>query len=1027
VAHAIAIDGSADERPATLLNDPLLAVSMAFFVASGFAALIYQSVWSTYLGLVLGHAAYAQALVLSIFMGGMAIGSWLASRIQIRSTRLILAYGIIELLIGLLGLVFHSEFVMLSDFSLNNVLPNTTSATTALIWQWCSGAALVLPQSILLGTTFPILGAACVLQRGTSNSSVLGSLYFSNSIGAAFGALAATFVLMPAMGTPGTLKVAGLLNVLIGIAAIAFAGRARDAAIQPIEAAAPSVSTNGVADTSILKVMLWAAAITGATSFVYEIAWVRMLNLAMGSTQHSFELMLSSFILGLALGGLAVRRWTRKIKDIVRAAALAQIAMGIATLLCLVLYARSFDFIEWLIAASRPSSEGYSLYLFGSAALSLVTVTPAAFFAGMTLPLMTAAVIGNGHGTDKIGKIYAANTLGAIVGVFVTIHVLVPVVGVRLSLIFAALVDVFLGVVLIRMYTQNLARTTYLVSLAATVVAFAFAQTFGAVTPEQQASGVYRGGSARSGTSEDRVVYIRDGKTATISLRDAPNGSRAISTNGKVDASIQMDPARPRTSDEITMAMAASLPLASRNDFKRVAIIGFGSGLTTHTLLGSSSVDHVDTIEIEAEMVMTARAFGQFNARAYEDKRSAIEINDARTFFASGNKQYDLIISEPSNPWVSGVASLFTIEFYDEARRHLTNRGVLLQWVQAYELSDQLLATMISAVLEKFAFVDVYVTNTSDLLLVARQNAEAFPERYDQLRGDAWLNELAQNGLDAPEAYRVRKLADTDGLRAYTRIYGSRPHSDFHPEVSLKGPEARFKNQMTRAMLSLADPPVPLQQMANHRPEIVTSPKLFAGNAEINSPVIRAHLRAELIRDALLSRRMEYVRLQKFPETLSWLPTLLNLSDQCRTGQDLKLWIDSLVNVSSQSLPSLSPEKSDALFSESESGWMLCRDKGTEQWQWLNLMAAIAARDAPKIERIGVALIGMKDSAASSAARQYVLLNVMLARLSQGDYAGVENAESELNLDIGNTGSLPPIRAYVLALADVRAAKGPGK
>jgi len=1028
MTNSVATVGQSVSRPERAVGHVVLAVSMSFFVVSGFAALIYQSVWSTYLGLVLGHAAYAQALVLSIFMGGMAIGSWLASRINVGAARLVLAYGVIEVAIGILGLLFHGEFVLLSEFSLNRVLPSTTSATAALLWQWCSGAALVLPQSILLGMTFPILGAACLSRRDSANSSILGSLYFANSIGAAFGALVATFLLMPMMGTPGTLRVAGLLNLLIGIAAIVFSRAVRVREVPHVHDDAKATMTVAAnpapepADNRIMIVMMWAAAITGATSFVYEIAWVRMLNLAMGSTQHSFELMLSAFILGLALGGLAVRRWTRNgIKDVIRAAALAQVAMGIATLLCLVLYARSFGFVEWLIAASRPSSEGYSLYLFGSAAISLVVVTPAAFFAGMTLPLMTAAVMGKGHGTDKIGKMYAANTIGAIVGVFLTIHLFVPLMGVRLSLILAALIDVFLGVVLLRLYSESVTKSAYFGSLIAAVFALVIAQTAGRVTPEQQASGVYRGGSARAGIGGDRVVYIRDGKTATISLRDDPSGARAISTNGKVDASVQMDPDRARSSDEVTMAMAASLPLASRSDFKRVAVIGFGSGLTTHTLLGSSTVDHVDTIEIEAEMVMAARAFGRFNERAYKDPRSAIVINDARTFFASGNRHYDLIISEPSNPWVSGVASLFTVEFYDEARRHLTPNGVLVQWVQAYELSDPLLATMVAAVLDKFAYVDMYVTNSSDLLLVARQSARAFPQAYDQLHGDAWLAELSQNGLAAPEAYLARKLADTEGLKAYALIYSTRAHSDFYPEVSLKGPEARFRSEMTRGILSLADPPLPVQQMANHRPEIETSAQLFEGTSGVHSPMVRAHVRAGVIRDAMLSGTVSYSRLQEYPEVQSWLPALLSLSESCRTGPELTHWINSLVNVFSLSLPSLSPTKSSALFTSAK--WMGCRDENSEQWQWMQLMAAIAERDASQMAQRATALIGKQDSAASAAARQYAVLAVMLARLAQGDNAGVENAESDLELQVGNTGSLPPIRAYLLALSDVRESK----
>lgn len=1013
-----AIPASGGVRP--LLG--VLSISMLLFVASGFAALIYQSVWSTYLGLILGHAAYAQALVLSIFMGGMAIGSWLASRVAVPAARLILVYGLIEFVIGLLGLFFHREYLWLADLSIYRVLPATDSAGLALVWQWTSGALLVLPQSILLGMTFPILGAACVQARTTPDSSVLGSLYFANSIGAAFGALVATFVLVPAFGSPGALRVAGLLNVLIGAAAMVYALQLRDPSLvamgRPADADRPAAM--GGAKPRLLGIMYLAAFITGATSFVYEIGWVRLLNLAMGSTQHSFELMLSAFILGLALGGLLIRRLGRnRIRDTVRAAGLAQVAMGVVTLLSLVLYAKSFEFVQWLIEATRPGAAGYSLYLFGSASLAMVTVFPAAFFAGMTLPLMTAAVLEAGHGSEQIGKVYAANTLGAIFGVFLMIHGLVPLIGVRLSLGLAALIDVFLGVVLIRLYSQKAHRVLYLASLFATLIAALMVQTLGKVPVGALASGVFRGGHADLSQSGYVVSYLRDGKTATVSLADSEIGLRTIATNGKVDAGIQMDEAKQASVDEVTMRMAAGLPLSARSFFDKVAVIGFGSGLTTHTLLASLQVGSVDTIEIEAEMIRAARAFGKHNELAYQDPRSRLVVNDARTWFAAGNKQYDLIVAEPSNPWVSGVASLFTTQFYDEVSQHLKPDGLMVQWLQAYELSDPLLATMIAAVQDKFRYVDAFLTNTSDVLLVARQEPDAFPLFRAEWRGAALLKELRRDGIADAEAYRIRWITGTEGLRAYTLMYGARPHSDFFPVVSLNAPEARFTQRSADTLLGLADPRLPIQQMLGQREELSGADGFLPDwYSKPNGMYLAADrwLSARLVAQALEQGSLTAALLDA-GANYPMMASLFALSRECRSGAELSRWIDTLIDIGGITTPVLSPAQSADLFTGTN--WMGCQDPGSEQQRWLELMRSISSRDAATMERLATYLAAPERSS-SPGARRYLAVTVMLARLAQGNNAGVETAESELGVDIDASSSLLPTRGFLLALSDLR-------
>lgn len=760
---------------------------LALFVLSGVAGLIYQSVWSNYLGLTLGHAAYAQSLVLAIFMGGMALGAWLASRKAPDMQRLIRAYAWVEILIGMVGLVFHSVFVGYTEFSQDVVLPALHNDGLAHAWQWSTAALLIAPQSVLLGMTFPLLSGGYLRLTPGEDGQVLGGLYFTNSIGAAFGALLCTFVLLPWGGMPGAVRVAGAINVLVGVLAWGVAAAIGEGGSST---AAPAVDTVDAGRPGGLRRPRWlllAAGVTGATSFVYELGWVRLLNQALGTTVHAFELMLSAFILGLALGGLWVRRRSSRIIDPVAATGHAQVWMGIAALISVPVFTQSFNGVAWLMGALARNDSGYLLFNLGSAVIAMLVMLPAAFFAGMTLPLLTMALLRGGHGEASIGRVYAANTLGAIVGVFLTLHALIPAIGVGLSITLAATADLVLGLLLLRYLSLVTRWVGYAMSAACGVLALAFSLQFGRPDPLAQTAGVFRTGQTR--VPGQKVVFLRDGKTATVSVFEEDGGYSAISTNGKPDAAINVTGQGLASSDEITMRMAAALPLALMSRPDTIAVIGWGSGMTTATLLGSPIPKTVTTIEIEPAMHDGARLLGPKVARGYSDPRSMPKFDDARTYFATGNRQFDVVISEPSNPWVSGVASLFTKEFYGFVHRHLRPGGLLVQWIQSYEIDDRLLSSMVAALVSVYPHVDVYLTNSADLMFVARDRPlpPLVLRNLSALQGD-----LVEVGLRDDADFRMRRIGSERILRAFVTYTGASPHSDFHPTVSLEGPRTRF-------------------------------------------------------------------------------------------------------------------------------------------------------------------------------------------------------------------------------------------
>lgn len=777
---------------------------LAIFVLSGFAGLIYQSIWSHYLGLFLGHAAYAQALVLAIFMGGMAAGSAWIARAGQKWRNLIRGYAVIEAIIGVLGLLFHWIFTGVATFSYEWLIPAIGEPWAVNLARWVIAALLILPQTILLGMTFPLMSGGLIRRFPGSDGALLGGLYFTNSIGAAVGALTAVFVLLPWIGLPGAMVTAGILN--FAVAGLAWwLSRAPEPAA-PTSTAGTPMPERRLRYNPTLRLVLLGTGLSGAASFIYEIVWIRMLSMAVGSTMHAFELMLASFIAGIALGGLWVRKQADKTSSPLQLVGWMQICMGIAALASLAVYANAFTWVGWLISSLAKTDGGYTLYNIGTATLSILIMLPAAFFAGTTLPLFTIALLRNGQGEHAIGRVYAWNTLGAIVGVFSAIHLLIPTLGLKLSLCIAAIIDLAIGLILLRINADS-RRTMIRFAVAACVSAVALIVAVRIpYDPMKLASGVFRHGRSTINADDQKVIFYRDGKTSSVAAIAGKDGSASISTNGKPDAAIMIIDSVPPTADEPTMTLLAAMPLTMLEKPDRVGVIGFGSGMTTHTLLGDSRVKQVDTIEIEPAMIQGATIFGNRVSRAYSDSRSKIVIEDAKAFFSANPNKYDLIISEPSNPWISGVGSLFSKEFYKFIPRHLNENGLFVQWIQLYEIDEQLVGSIFNAMTPHFEDYAAWISASNDMLIIASPKGPLPKSDLDRLLSNPGplRSELARIGITKQEHLDLRKIADGRLLRGLGRLYGDLPpNSDYHPILGLHAPKTRFRGISADAIETL--------------------------------------------------------------------------------------------------------------------------------------------------------------------------------------------------------------------------------
>lgn len=780
------------------------------FVLSGAAGLMYEAIWSRYLGLLVGHSAYAQVIVLVIFLGGMSAGAAVAARRSSRLREPLLWYAGIEAVVGVLGLVFHDVFTATSAFAYDTVFPSLAGSSLLIVVKWSIAAALIVPQSVLLGATFPLMSAGLLRRAGDGDTGrVLGLLYFANSLGAALGVLIAGFWLIGYAGLPGTLIAAAILNLVVALAAYA----AVRIEAEETEAPSPDATAEPGSPRSPWGVMLAVAFGTAVASFIYEIAWIRMLSLVLGSATHAFELMLSAFILGLALGALWIRTRADRVADPVRLLAITQFAMGALAIATLAVYLDAFGWMASLIDALDENESGYRLFNVARYGISLAVMLPPTFCAGITLPLITRILIGAGNGERAIGAVYAWNTLGSIIGVALAALVLMPWIGLRAMLIVGGGLDIAIGVWLLwhRASGSPALRQTATLMTGAAVAVVVGAIISPAFDPGILSSGVFRYGTVPEKGAR-QIVFYEDGRTATVSVQLGGDSTYSLATNGKPDASVSRvwfddpPPDAERTviqGDESTQVLLPMITLAHAPRARTAAVIGHGSGVSSHMLLGSPEVERLVTIDIEPQMIEAARMFIPANHRVYDDERSSFVVDDAKSYFAASGRTFDLILSEPSNPWVSGVSGLFTDEFYGRVRGYLAPGGVFGQWLHLYEIEDDLVLSVLEALHRNFRSYAIYLTNDVDVLVVA-SNEERLPApdwsvfALEDVQRD--IGRFIPITRGALESTLALTRAELDPLLGE----GVGANSDFYPRLDLGAERARYLRHSATGFLGLS-------------------------------------------------------------------------------------------------------------------------------------------------------------------------------------------------------------------------------
>ncbi|MBI3269109.1 MAG: fused MFS/spermidine synthase [Planctomycetes bacterium] len=687
---------------------------LAFFFASGLSGLVYEVLWTRLLTRHLGNTTHSVSTVLVAFMGGLSLGSWLAGRAR-EGRRWLLVYGLLEFAIGLwcLALPFLVELTPLPLRAVYDALGDHPLVYTLV--RFALAAVVLLVPTTLMGATLPVL-ARHFLSEERTFARRLARLYAVNSAGAVAGALLAGFYLLPTFGEMTANLTAAALNLVIGAAA-ALAGRgvAPTAGTGRLAAGeAPPAAAGDAPPAPALPLgrpVLVALALSGAASMVYQVVWNRILCSFIGSSTYAFTLLVSAFILGLSLGSAALARWADTRRDPIRSFGLVQGVIAASALGVTLAMTSLSGAMQSLILANADRFAVLEAAEFG--ALFVLFLVPT-FAMGATFPLAARiyATAGLGLGAGRsVGDCYAMNTIGAIVGSFLGGFVLIPVLGLRHAVTFAVGLNLFggalgLAVAGLRRPRARAALPPLLAAAAGLAVAAGVpgwkraavddAAYIAAARTRDAAAGL--AGKAAPPTADaresDELLFYAEGVTATVSVHRHERHFLSLRINGKVDAST--------ATDMPTQLLCGHLPMLLAPDPRRVLVIGLGSGVSLGAIT-RYAVDAVDCVELCPEVVEATRAhFAEASHDACRDPKVRLLVNDGRNHVALTRARYDVIVSEPTNIWIAGVAGLYTREFFRSCRERLTEDGLLAHWVQVYSLSVDDLRSILAAFAEVF-------------------------------------------------------------------------------------------------------------------------------------------------------------------------------------------------------------------------------------------------------------------------------------------------------------------------------------
>ena len=705
-----------------------LPALLVLFVGSGCAALIYEVVWLQLLQLSIGSSAVSVAILLGIFMGGMCLGSLLLPKyIDLRQHPL-RVYAFLELGIGVCGLV-----VLFLVPAIGNVYTKIAgSGQVSLLLRAIVAGICLLPPTLLMGATLPAI--ARWVETTPRGVSWLGFFYGGNLVGAVAGSLLAGFYLLRLYDMATATYAAVGLNVLVALLALGIASLA------PYDSEA-----GGRRDDVLfggLRTVYLVIALSGLTALGSEVLWTRVLSLQFGATVYTFSLILAVFLVGLGIGSTLGSALARNATS--SRAALGWCQLGLCVALAWAGFQTNASLPFW------PINPSISTNLFYNFQLDLVrgfwVMLPGAILWGASFPLALAAAAAPGQDPARlVGGVYAANTVGAIIGSLVVGLVLVPWVGSQIA------AQALIGVAALSGVMMLMSLPAPLIPVPALVILVAFvAGLMARAVPALPGILVAYGRYAATWVGQNEIIYSGEGVTASVAVSRTPNGVLNYHNAGKVQASSEPQDMR------LQRMLGHITTLVPRNP-ARVVVIGCGAGVTAGAVSVDPMVKNQTIAEIEPLVpYVVSKYFGEHNFHVVDNPKVHIHLDDARHYLLTTNEKFDAITSDPLDPWVKGAATLYTREFFEVVKNHLNPGGVVTLFVQLYESNEAAVKSEIATFLEAFPEGAVFANTANgqgyDLVLFGQLgggkiNVDAVQTRLSDPANAAIANSLREIGI----------------------------------------------------------------------------------------------------------------------------------------------------------------------------------------------------------------------------------------------------------------------------------------
>ena len=795
---------------------------------SGFSALTYETIWVRLFSYFYGHTTFAISLVLAAFMFGLSVGSMYFGHLTDKllhlhqKEKILLLYVFLELCISFFG--FLSPFIIPATQKLliNFGIFSLPRVLLLIIQTFVFFVILIFP-TFFMGGTFPVLSRWFVENLDETGKEV-SKLYGINTAGGVLGTFLTGFYLPTSIGVKETTFLAATLNLFIAVSVLFIykklvLKKETSSSVLNLNQTSGFISNNSSCVNTetcpqpynvFTPYILLSIFFSGFAALTYEVAWTRAMALVLGSYIYSFAVMLSTFLIGLATGSILFGKLLEhKKKFNPDFLVLVELMIGISTLIFLLL----FSFLPYFYMKNfYIITKSFSVLQLSNIVFCFVVMFIPTFFMGFVIPLASHLLAENTENVaTSLGEIYSVDTLGAIAGSISAGFLFIPKFGIENTFKIGFTLNFISAFIVLIFIVNKIKKKFNFVYLIVFMFFLSFVWALPSWDKKIVTSGMFIYGDDFVGKVKSykefkklikdfsKIIFYDDGISSTISVHQDKDGDRWIRTNGKTDAS--------SGKDMKAQLLLGYIPLCLNYQPHKVMVVGLGSGVTAGAIAQNKTIEQIDVVEIEPAMLKAASFFTLENHNVLDDSRVNFVFTDARNYFYSTKKKYDIVVSEPSNPWIAGVASLYTKEAFEQVKKILAEDGIFCQWFHGYSMSVENFKIIARTFYSVFPYSLLFQIDSGDYLFVGSNSKIVID--FEKIQNQLFENEIIKSdlkklGFDHPFLLIGSTfILETQELKKYAGT--GKINTDNLPLLEFSAPKSLYLSNESKIFYSLME------------------------------------------------------------------------------------------------------------------------------------------------------------------------------------------------------------------------------